>query len=129
MSNENVYNTYELMKEDWVIKACINRMVDSPYFIDKVKELLNDGETGGDIDWGIQKWSEEIGEVYHVEYFAGYRAFMGPDEHGLNDTDEDVEFFCEFNELQKYIKEALLWYQNKCPEHKTEAELLISGLS
>lgn len=117
--------TYDNQK--WVLKYCINLMADSVHFNQKLRDLLIGGETGGEIDWGIHRWAEHSRDDYNVERFDGFRAYLGPDEHGKN-IDNDIDVIVSEEELRQYLLIACNWVIKKKPELKTTIEVVMREL-
>lgn len=98
----------------WILKYCLNLMADTSRFSEKLADLFLNGETGGDIDWGIHRWGELTAIEYEVDEFEGYRAYMGPDEHGQG-SDADIEIYVDEDTLKRYLRIVCDWYVSKCP--------------
>ncbi|MBU6955849.1 hypothetical protein [Hahella sp. HN01] len=100
--------------ELWILKYCLNLMVDTSRFPEKLSDLFLNGESGGDIDWGIHRWGELTAIEYEVDEFEGYRAYMGADEHRQGGED-DIEVYMDEETLKRYLGLVCDWHVSKYP--------------
>lgn len=70
----------------WVVSHCLEKMLSRPdFFIFALISIEETGGFGGDVDWGVHVWNEYTKDDYNVDFFEGYRFYLGPEEHGGDD--------------------------------------------
>lgn len=93
----------------WMFKNCLNKIADESNFYDRLSRLFEgDGQIGGEYDWAIHRWSEEIGEDYEVGKFEGFRVYLGPGEHGFDD-DEELDAYCDEQTMLDLVQQVIDW--------------------
>lgn len=108
---------------EWVLRHCLNKLVNSPCFINKMERFYEEGYVAGALNWSIQKWSDEVGYEFDVEPYDGYMAYVGGDEHGYGENYE----YKSFHDERMFIEclgDALEWYVNKYPDKRAEIDNL-----
>ncbi|SHO58068.1 hypothetical protein VQ7734_03838 [Vibrio quintilis] len=103
----------------WILKYCLNLMSDTSRFAEKIHQLLDDGETGGQVEWGIHRWNEFASIEYEIDEFDGYRAFMGPEEHGEGHS-EYIDVYFDIKTLKDLLCQVCDWYITQYPEQKND---------
>jgi hypothetical protein len=107
---------------EWILKHCFNKLFDSERTIIKIQRFLEEGETGGELDWSIQKWSLDVEHFFEVPEYEGYMAYVGAEEHG-QDEEEHMSFHTE-ETVNTYLIKGLEWYLLAHPELTTQIEVI-----
>ncbi|MBU6951353.1 hypothetical protein [Hahella sp. HN01] len=100
---------------EWILKHCLYKLFTSPRALEKVDRFIKEGYVAGELNWSIQKWSDEVGEEFEVEPYEGFMAFLGGDEHGYYENDE-YSIFHNDEVFYSRLASALDWYASKHPE-------------
>jgi hypothetical protein len=111
-----LYEDYSANDPDWVIKHCINKMCASIHFPQLLIDLFRGGATGGEYDWGIQRWSEDLQDELDLAYFEGLRFYLGKVEHAFGDV--ELETYCSEAKFKHLLKNALAWHADKFSENR-----------
>ncbi|WP_335954902.1 hypothetical protein [Acinetobacter guillouiae] len=76
--------------EKSIVTNCfIHMLSDDNINLNIFYHLIENNGVGGDIDWGVEKWSVDSLTDHGIkDYYDGYLFYIGPEEHGKFDEGE-----------------------------------------
>lgn len=92
MNLYDIFNPIQDMDyyEKSIVTNCfIHMLSDDTINLNMFYHLIENNGVGGDIDWGVEKWSIDSLTDHGIKgYYDGYLFYIGPEEHGKFDEGE-----------------------------------------
>ena len=103
------------------LKYCLNIMSNTSRLSKNIDLLLGPkGEFMGGLECGIHRWNEHSKIEFGINNkFEGYRAYLGPEEHG-EELNSDIEEYISEIDLKNHLAFVCDWHLPLYPNNSVE---------